>query len=188
MDGVYQTRNDEVRVRLAPLYKRLLAAVLDFLIFTLCFVVGVTALLVLILAVMAIVVPAYLGLGFDLQQFYYVLFAVAVSVLLLSNWLYYALGESSEHQATLGKRICGLRVTDCMAQTLTFAQASGRYAAKYLSAACLLIGYFIALFTENKQTMHDLLAKTIVVERTEAFDQPQRPRASNWQYQPPEGV
>jgi uncharacterized RDD family membrane protein YckC len=81
------------------------------------------------------------------------------------NWLYFAFSESSSWQATLGKKALGLEVTDMDGHRVSFARASGRFFAKYISAATLLIGYIIAGFTEKKQALHDLLAGTLVVKQ-----------------------
>jgi uncharacterized RDD family membrane protein YckC len=80
-------------------------------------------------------------------------------------WLYSALLESSEWQATLGKKACGLVVTDTEGDRISFARASGRFFASYLSGLILCIGYLMAAFTEKKQTLHDMIADTVVVKR-----------------------
>lgn len=82
---------------------------------------------------------------------------------LLAHWFYFAGMHSSEWQATLGKRLLGLRVTDSEGRRLSFARATGRYFAEYLSALILLIGYLMVAFTERKQGLHDLLANTFVL-------------------------
>ena len=80
-------------------------------------------------------------------------------------WLYYAVQESSKHQATFGKRIMGLVVADMNGQRLSFARASGHHFARILSAITLMFGYFMALFTERRQTLHDKLAGAVVLSR-----------------------
>lgn len=47
---------------------------------------------------------------------------------------------------------------------LSFVQASIRYFSKILSALILFIGYFMMLFSDRKQTLHDKIAKTLVVK------------------------
>jgi uncharacterized RDD family membrane protein YckC len=81
------------------------------------------------------------------------------------TWLYSALLESSEWQATLGKKACGLVVTDMHGDRITFARASGRFFASYFSGFILGIGYLMAAFTEKKQTLHDMIAETLVKKR-----------------------
>jgi uncharacterized RDD family membrane protein YckC len=84
---------------------------------------------------------------------------------MLAQWLYFAVMESSERQATFGKQIMGLKVTDINGQRLTFARASGRFFAKIISGMTLGIGFIIAAFTEKKQALHDMIAGTLVVKR-----------------------
>ncbi|MCX7570736.1 RDD family protein [Tumebacillus sp. DT12] len=84
---------------------------------------------------------------------------------LLTGWLYYALMESSAHQATLGKKVIGIRVTDLDGNRIGFGRATGRHFGKIISAILLLIGYIMAAFTEKKQALHDILAGTLVVKR-----------------------
>ena len=78
------------------------------------------------------------------------------------SWLYEALMESSSRQATLGKMIFQMKVTDLSGNRISFARATGRYFAKWLSGLTLFIGYIIAGFTERKQTLHDMVAGTLV--------------------------
>lgn len=84
---------------------------------------------------------------------------------LVAGWLYYAIMESSAHQATLGKKILGLRVTDLDGRRIGFGRATGRYFGKIISAIILLIGYIMAAFTEKKQALHDILAGTLVLKK-----------------------
>jgi uncharacterized RDD family membrane protein YckC len=98
----------------------------------------------------------------DLEPLVLVGFALILGISV--GWLYEALQESSEAQATLGKRMMGIIVTDMSGQRLSFGQATGRYFAKLLSLATCMIGYIIQPFTEQKQALHDILAKTLVVK------------------------
>lgn len=84
---------------------------------------------------------------------------------ILASWLYEAYMESSEKQATLGKMLLGLMVTDEAGQRISFARASGRHFAKIISGMTLLIGYIMAGFTAKKQALHDMIAGTLVVKR-----------------------
>ena len=81
------------------------------------------------------------------------------------GWLYFALMESSAKQATLGKLVLGVRVTDLSGNRIGFGRASGRFFGKILSGLILGIGYLMAAFTERKQGLHDLIAGTLVLRR-----------------------
>ena len=80
-------------------------------------------------------------------------------------WLYAALFESSEKQATLGKMACGIRVCDMRFQRITFGRATGRFFGKYVSYLTLFIGFMMAGWTEKKQALHDMIASTLVVRK-----------------------
>lgn len=86
--------------------------------------------------------------------------------MLLGVWLYYALMESSRHQATLGKMTLGLIVTDLRLQPISFGRASGRFFAKFITGLIpLWIGYIMAGFTEKKQALHDMIAGCLVMRK-----------------------
>jgi len=87
---------------------------------------------------------------------------VTFILLLFGSWLYEAFMESSSYQATLGKMIFGMKVTDLNGNRISFERATGRHFAKWLSAMILFIGYIMVGFTERKQGLHDLLAGTLV--------------------------
>jgi uncharacterized RDD family membrane protein YckC len=80
-------------------------------------------------------------------------------------WLYEAFMLSSEWQATVGKRAMSMVVTGADGGRITFARATGRHFAKYLSACILGIGFLMVAFTSKKQGLHDLIAETFVVNR-----------------------
>jgi uncharacterized RDD family membrane protein YckC len=77
--------------------------------------------------------------------------------------LYFPLQESSDAQATLGKRALGIKVTNLNGQRISFVRAVARTFAKMLSVVILLIGFLMAAFTERKQALHDMVAGTYVL-------------------------
>jgi len=83
-------------------------------------------------------------------------------LVLFGSWLYEALMESSSYQATLGKMIFGMKVTDLYGSRISFARATGRHFSKILSGMILGIGFMMVGLTERKQGLHDLLAGTLV--------------------------
>lgn len=88
----------------------------------------------------------------------FILAAIAIS------WLYFALMESSERQATFGKAMLNLRVTDANGNRLSFGHASGRYFSKIITGLVPFgIGYIMAGFTQKKQALHDFIAGTVVI-------------------------
>jgi len=89
-----------------------------------------------------------------------------IGVALIVGWLYYAYLESGETQATWGKRMLGLYVTDLSGNRITFGRASGRFFAKIISRLIpFWIGYIMAGFTERRQALHDMIASCLVLRR-----------------------
>lgn len=89
---------------------------------------------------------------------------LGILIAVAAPWLYWAGLESSKHQATIGKMAMGMAVTDRFNNRLTFVRASARYYGKMLSSMTLLVGFFMAGFTERKQALHDMLAGSFVVD------------------------
>jgi uncharacterized RDD family membrane protein YckC len=90
-------------------------------------------------------------------------YLVVLCFTLAASWLYFALMESSPRQATLGKSLLSLRVTDKNGQRLSFGHATGRYFSKIITGLVPLgIGYILAGVTEKKQALHDFIAGTLV--------------------------
>jgi uncharacterized RDD family membrane protein YckC len=85
-------------------------------------------------------------------------------VSLVVGWLYFALLESSERGATVGKMAMGLRVVTSQGQRLSFMNATGRYFAKFISAIILGIGFIMIAFTDKKRGLHDIIADTLVIK------------------------
>jgi len=140
----------------AGFWFRTLAAIIDNV---LCQVVAVVLVLPLAFALgtsMADTYPASeieaagQGLGFMLG--------------ILIQWLWFTIAESSKWQATVGKKMVGLKVTDENGERIGFGKANGRFWSKILSALILFIGFVMVAFTEKKQGLHDKIAGTLVVK------------------------
>lgn len=86
-------------------------------------------------------------------------------VFLTIQTLYYTFMESSKYQASVGKIVLGLKVTDMNGGKLDFTKALVRNLCKIISSMILLIGYLMAAFTEKKQALHDMIASTLVVKK-----------------------
>lgn len=79
--------------------------------------------------------------------------------------LYYSIMESSKLQATVGKLVIGIKVTNAEGAKLDFGKAFVRNLCKIISSVILFIGYLMAAFTEKKQALHDIIAGTLVVKK-----------------------
>ncbi len=74
----------------------------------------------------------------------------------------YFLGK---YGATPGKMACGLKVVTADGEPVSYARACGRYFAEILSTLILLFGYIMAVFDEEKRTLHDRICDTRVIRK-----------------------
>jgi uncharacterized RDD family membrane protein YckC len=76
--------------------------------------------------------------------------------------LYFALMEASAWQATLGKRLIGIKVTDMQGRRIGTGRAFGRFFAASLSWLTLNLGHALAAWTPERRALHDYVAGTRV--------------------------
>jgi uncharacterized RDD family membrane protein YckC len=155
------------RVEYAGFWLRFLALLIDNV------VMGLGVVLVLIPLIFLTGLRGYLGEfhpdeemndagAFMLVGFVFLLATASLVV----TWLYHALMESSEWQATVGKKALGLVVTDIAGQRVSFGRATGRHFGKIITNMIpAFIGYIMAGFTEKKQALHDMMAGCLVLRR-----------------------
>ncbi|HRN33139.1 MAG TPA: RDD family protein [Saprospiraceae bacterium] len=87
--------------------------------------------------------------------------------------VYYVFMESSSRSATIGKQVMHIKVLDENGDNLTLSKSIIRNFVKVLCGNIFMLGFFFALFTKNKQALHDILGTTLVVEdRPVAADSP----------------
>ncbi len=67
-------------------------------------------------------------------------------------------------QGTFGKRLTKIKVVDINGDRISYLRALGRSSSMFLSSF-LFIGFFMAIFSKNKQALHDLMADTFVVKK-----------------------
>jgi len=88
---------------------------------------------------------------------------IANFAFLLVAFLYWPLMESSERQATIGKQLLGIQVTDANGAQLSFVRSLLRNLAKIISSLPFGLGFLLAAFTARKQALHDMITKCLVV-------------------------
>ena len=94
------------------------------------------------------------------------MFLVAATASIVVTWLYHAFMESSEWQATVGKRALGLIVTDMAGRRASFGRSTGRHFGKIITNLVpAFLGYIMAAFTEKRQALHDMMAGCLVLRR-----------------------
>jgi len=78
-------------------------------------------------------------------------------------WLYFAGFESSRSQATPGKVLMHLIVTDIQGGKPSFARTTLRFFGKFISTLIIFIGFIMIGFTKKRQGLHDKIAGTLVL-------------------------
>lgn len=86
-----------------------------------------------------------------------------ILVLSIGAWLYCAFSESSPREATIGKRIMGLRVVNADGSRISFGEATVRHFMKFLSLFTAGVGFMMAGWTKRHQALHDIPCDSIVV-------------------------
>ena len=79
--------------------------------------------------------------------------------------IYYVALETSPKQGTFGKQMLGLKVTDLDGRRITTGRALGRFFGRYLTACTCGIGWLLPLFSEKRQTLHDLMSGCLAVNK-----------------------
>jgi uncharacterized RDD family membrane protein YckC len=95
-------------------------------------------------------------------------FLTFAAVKLFIAFPYFALMESSRRQGTIGKQVMRIKVTDLNGARISFGRATGRYFLKMVSSFEFMLGYLIS-FSDQRQTWHDYIAKTLVVRSAITF-------------------
>ena len=137
--------------------QRLLAAVLDWLIVSSVFIA----------AALIIVGIASLFVTADDKTTKMVVAGASVVILSLipiANIIYHIVMESSAKQATYGKQLLKIRVTDLQGLRIDRAKAFTRNFFKIASTLTLFIGYLMSFFNKKQQCLHDYIAETLVIK------------------------
>jgi len=155
--SIVKVPNSDENFNYAGFWLRLVAAILDGIIMTLITLIPAYILGYVIGMSMAATSSAY-----EIEMT-----AQALGNLLgfVVGWLYYTILESSNFQATFGKKLLGIVVVDLNGNRIGFGRANGRYFGKLLSLITLLIGHLMMGWTQQKQALYDKMAGCLVVRK-----------------------
>ena len=93
---------------------------------------------------------------------------VAVSLLPIipiAKFIYSSFAEASAKQATIGKRLIDIKVTDLGGNRLDLSTSIARNLSKAISVLPLFFGYLYSFLNKKQQCWHDLIANTLVVKQ-----------------------
>ena len=121
--------------------------------------------------IITIIMSFIFAFAFFIDKYYdsFIIKTFPIIIAILIRWLYYAGMESSRWQATIGKLMIGIVVTDLDSKRISFGKATGRYFGKFISDLTLGIGYLMAAFTDKKQALHDKIAGCLVVDKQKDY-------------------
>ncbi len=154
----------------AGFWKRLFAFIIDFFIFNLSLIILLVGIGVL-----------FLSLGFEnpINLIRRSSFPTQFFVLVMIS--YWSLFEASSLQATPGKLLLGMKVTDAQGGRMSCLRSFHRNLANILSFLTFYIGYLIAVVAEKKQALHDKIADTLVINKRTDIRLPDFSKASKLQ-------
>jgi uncharacterized RDD family membrane protein YckC len=88
--------------------------------------------------------------------------AVSTVAYIVVAGVYFIVTEAAPRQASFGKQLLGLRVTDTAGRPLTVRHSFWRFVAASLSWLTLNAGHALAAWTPSKRALHDFVAGTRV--------------------------
>ncbi|MCO5935767.1 RDD family protein [Mucilaginibacter sp. RB4R14] len=135
--------------------QRAIAAVIDWLI----------VLLVFVLTAFVVMLVLLLALPGDDNKILRVGITIGIVALTpIAKLIYNVRLESGTKRGTIGKQLMKIRVCDLYGEQITSGQAMGRNLGKYISTATFFMGYIMCFFTAKQQCLHDMLADTVVIK------------------------
>jgi uncharacterized RDD family membrane protein YckC len=84
-------------------------------------------------------------------------------VIIIIPWLYFAGFESSRSQATPGKLLMRIVVTDLDGNKPSLARVTLRHFAKFISTLIIFLGFLMIGLTSKRQGLHDKIAGCLVL-------------------------
>ncbi|MFA6277602.1 MAG: RDD family protein [Pedobacter sp.] len=129
--------------------QRLLAAVIDYFFLMIAYVIVVLILFIFI----------------DQKALRITTALVFLALIPLAKLVYSSFAEASSKQATIGKRLLDIKVTDMLGNRIPLGVSFGRNLAKTISVLPLFLGYLYSFLNKKQQCLHDVIANTLVIKQ-----------------------
>ncbi|NTE00855.1 RDD family protein [Agrobacterium tumefaciens] len=91
-------------------------------------------------------------------------FLVPFPAIFIVKLIYGVFAESSLKQATIGKRMLNIKVTDLEGSKITTGRSMARNFSKILSLIPVFFGYLYCFLNKKNQCWHDITADTLVIK------------------------
>ncbi|MEE1945205.1 RDD family protein [Pedobacter sp. KR3-3] len=88
-----------------------------------------------------------------------------VPIIPIAKFVYSSIAEASAKQATIGKRLMDIKVTDLMGSRISFGTSLARNLFKIFSVLPAFIGYLYCFMNKKQQCLHDTMANTLVIKQ-----------------------
>lgn len=147
-----------IHLPIAGIGSRFIAILVDYLIWG----AGFTVLAILA----ALAIPAIGSLGTRSQNW---LIGIALVVIFLIHWGYFALFEALNHGQTPGKRVAKIAVIHCSGRSISFVESLARNLVRTIDylPSMYAIGVITIFISRRRQRLGDMVAGTIVVHDRE---------------------
>lgn len=93
------------------------------------------------------------------------LFVSGLPIVPIAKLIYSAFAEASAKQATIGKRLLDIKVTDMEGSRIDLGTSFGRNLAKAFSVLPLFFGYLYSFLNKKQQCLHDVIVNTLVIKQ-----------------------
>jgi len=91
-------------------------------------------------------------------------FLIPLPSIFIIKLIYGSFAEASKRQATIGKRLVNIKVTDLEGTRVSFGRSLIRNLSKILSVIPVFFGYFYSFLNKKNQCWHDVAADTLVIK------------------------
>lgn len=91
-------------------------------------------------------------------------FLMPFPIIFIVKLIYGIFAEASTSQATIGKRMLNIKVTDMEGTRVSLGRSLGRNFSKILSVVPVFFGYLYSFLNKKNQCWHDITAETLVIK------------------------
>jgi uncharacterized RDD family membrane protein YckC len=166
-------KNPREKFKYAGLGVRLVAWIIDIII-----------VIIIIVAIGFVLLTLFPGTFISTDPSNQTISLVAVSIAACVQWLYEAGFQSTRYMGTPGKMIMGLAVADKKGHRISFTRATIRHIFKslipniiaYFAQALSFLAFvyyagdiFFLVSQDNKQSVHDMIAGTVVIHKYDTY-------------------
>nr|WP_276904748.1 RDD family protein [Pedobacter kyonggii] len=91
-------------------------------------------------------------------------FLIPLPSIFIIKLIYGSIAEASKSQATIGKKLLNIKVTDLEGSQVSFGISLVRNFSKILSVIPVFFGYLYSFLNKKNQCWHDIAANTLVIK------------------------